>query len=234
MVTHITTDCSCFCFSKYWNNFAIFPSKLIWKLVKFYKNPCWILNRNDIELIKLACNTKSLHFRFDWFVCVTQKLYTFYQEGTFFRIISMGFIGFLAGFNEIIFFYSFINSDRFIREVLLILQVYLYLATLIDYLMNLIFFVKLIYLFWEVGRGKERENSKQALHCQCLAQRGAGTQEPWDHDLGGNQVWRLTDWTTQASHKFKFLIDLFWSYKKTILVSSNSYRLFLNFFLDNL
>lgn len=55
----------------------------------------------------------------------------------FFRIIPMCFIGFLAVFNETISLYSFINSDIYlVRVVLLILHIYLYLATLIDSLMN--------------------------------------------------------------------------------------------------
>ena len=52
-----------------------------------------------------------------------------------------------------------------------------------------------IYLFWEKEReheyvsrgGAERENSKQAPHCQRRAQCGARSRELWDHDLSWNQ-----------------------------------------------
>lgn len=87
----------------------------------------------------------------------------------------MCFIDFIAVFNQMIFLYSFINSDiDVIREVLLILHVYLYLPTLIDYLMSFNIFWK-VYLFILRREGKERENSK---HCQCPAWCVAETQEP--------------------------------------------------------
>ena len=38
-------------------------------------------------------------------------------------------------------------------------------------------------------RGRERENPKQARHCQCRAQHGAQPQEPRDHDLSRDQEW---------------------------------------------
>ena len=51
-----------------------------------------------------------------------------------------------------------------------------------------------IYLFWERAsteerqRVREKENPKQALHCQHRAQRGAQAHKPWDYDLSQNQV----------------------------------------------
>ena len=39
----------------------------------------------------------------------------------------------------------------------------------------------------EGQRESDRENPKQALHCQHRVQRGAQTHEPWDHDMSQNQ-----------------------------------------------
>ena len=44
-------------------------------------------------------------------------------------------------------------------------------------------FFKFIYLFWK----RERENLKQALHCQHRARCGAWTHKPWDRDLSWSQ-----------------------------------------------
>lgn len=52
------------------------------------------------------------------------------------------------------------------------------------------YFFKFIY-FEREGEGYsergERQNSKQAPHCQCRGQHKAGTHEPQDHDLSQNQ-----------------------------------------------
>ena len=46
-------------------------------------------------------------------------------------------------------------------------------------------------------RERERENPKQALHCQCRAQCGAWSHEPWDHNLK-SRVGHSTDWAIQV------------------------------------
>ena len=61
------------------------------------------------------------------------------------------------------------------------------------------------------GRGRERgerENPKQALHCQHGAQCRAWTHEPWDHDLGQNRVGGLTTEQPRCS-VFLFLFLFF-------------------------
>ena len=51
------------------------------------------------------------------------------------------------------------------------------------------FFFFLIYLFILVGgqKDRERENPKQAPHCQLRAPREAWSQELWDHTLSRDQ-----------------------------------------------
>ena len=68
------------------------------------------------------------------------------------------------------------------------------LVVYLDFFFVVVF--KFIYLFWERERAGEgqRENPKQALHCECKAQRGAQT-----HDLSWNQERHLTDWAPRHS-----------------------------------
>ena len=69
-----------------------------------------------------------------------------------------------------------------------------------QFIESILIFKNFIYLFLmererEHGRGRERErerereNLKQAPHHHLGAQCGAGTHEPWDHDL--SQSWTL-------------------------------------------
>ena len=54
----------------------------------------------------------------------------------------------------------------------------------------------------EGQRARERKNPKQAPCCQHRTWLGAGTHEPWDHDLSQNQEsGRLTNWATQVPPK---------------------------------
>ena len=58
-------------------------------------------------------------------------------------------------------------------------------------------FFSWLFIYFERERGKaqaeegqtvrERENPKQAPHCQHRARHGTWTHQPWDHDLSGNQ-----------------------------------------------
>ena len=54
-----------------------------------------------------------------------------------------------------------------------------------------LFFLMFIYLFWETEQGRaereERENFRQALHCQHRSLYRAQNHEPWNHDLSQNQ-----------------------------------------------
>ena len=53
------------------------------------------------------------------------------------------------------------------------------------------------------GVGAERENPKQALHCQHRSWCQAQSHNPWDHDLKP-RVRHLTDWATQAPRFWHF------------------------------
>ena len=76
------------------------------------------------------------------------------------------------------------------------------------------FFLNVYFYFWEWeterewGSGRERGRHRiwsrpQAPSCQHRAQGGAWTHKPWDHD--GAEVWRFTNWATQALLEFLFL-----------------------------
>ena len=80
---------------------------------------------------------------------------------------------------------------------------YLKVKTMINNFFYFIYFFN-VYLFWEsvrVGKGQregERENPKQAPHCQLRAQHRA-----WSHNLGSwpepkSRVGHSTDWAIQV------------------------------------
>ena len=53
---------------------------------------------------------------------------------------------------------------------------------------------------------RERENPKQAPHCQCRARQGAQTHELWDHDL--RQSWTLNQLSHPGAPTYSFYF--FW------------------------
>ena len=71
------------------------------------------------------------------------------------------------------------------------------------------------------GRKGERENPKQAQHCQHRAWRGARTHKPWDYDLSWNQELDV-QWTEPPRQPCSFL-------KSSILVEyhDGNYKTFI-------
>ena len=71
-----------------------------------------------------------------------------------------------------------------------------YIKIIQRYFVLFLFLIFLMFIYsgeraWP-GEGhseRETENPKKALNCQCKAQQGAWTQEPWDHDL--SRSWML-------------------------------------------
>ena len=98
------------------------------------------------------------------------------------------------------------------------------------------FFFKFIYfggVRMQGGRAKrEKENPKQALHCECRRRYRAWTHKPWDHDVSWNQesdtsptepprcpliIFETSQWTCPVSTRIhesrKPVQDMIWSSK---------------------
>ena len=81
------------------------------------------------------------------------------------------------------------GAPRLLLFFIICICIYIYI-----FIYLFIYFIYFIFFFWRerdtqhVSReGAERENPKQALHCQLRAWCRAQTHELWDHDLSLNQ-----------------------------------------------